>query len=223
MADPATVALKLKLDAEQPKNEVTLLAKLVDGFASRMQEAGAKLEGSLSGRLVNNVIGAFRTSFSTLINEEIPTVLRESKIQVELAAAFAGVFSEGAANLTRMLAENQMRAGSTVFNQTANTMMQLTGGQISPTDAGFKDMFQALAHANAASYQNRQNLMDAMATQYDATPGVPSLSYDPMNAAKDAIKQVWKVTAGALKEKARVRGGGELAANLAGSDLAGSD
>lgn len=190
IGNSALIALRLVLDTAGAEDKASGLVKAMNAVSQEFEKAGAQMENTLRGRLVNNVIGAFRNSFSTLINEEIPSVLRESKLQVELAAAVAGVVSEGAANLTRMLAENQMRAGSTVFNQTANTMMQLTGGQISPDDAGFKDMFQALAHANAASYQTRQNLMDAMATQYDATPGVPSLRFNPMKAARNAVGMV---------------------------------
>lgn len=101
----ASIALTLVLDALGAKEEASSLAKTVDGFAESFKRMGAQMENTMRGRLIKGVIGSFRKNFRTLMNDELPAIVRQSKLSVDLAGAIAGVISPQAGRFARELAE----------------------------------------------------------------------------------------------------------------------
>lgn len=200
------VVLKLVLDTIGAEEKASGLVKAIKAVSSEFEAAGQQMENTLRGRLVGNVIGAFRNSFSTLINEEIPEVLRTSKIEVELAAAVAGVFSDQAANIARMLATEQLRRPTTVLQNTTESLLRLTGGgRVDPNEPGFKDFYQFVANSELADYNRKLNFREAVANQFDADPAMPSLrSIDYLGIGAEATKRAF----GAVSRIGAAPGGG---------------
>ena len=100
MAD-TNIALRLTLDALGAKEEASGLVKAVNGFNESMQKFGRQMENTMRGRLIKGVIGTFTSNFSTMMNESLPRIVRESKIQEDLAAAIGGAISPQAGELAR--------------------------------------------------------------------------------------------------------------------------
>lgn len=128
------IALKLKLDASDAKDEVSTVSKYVDKFSKSFQTMGREMESSMTGRLLKGVIGTFANNFEYMLDETLPAAIRQSKLEVELAGALSNALIEGTGDYAEMLARMSQGRPGRVREGAWNAWNQLTGNGMMPIE-----------------------------------------------------------------------------------------
>lgn len=162
-----SIVLKLALDTGLAAEKATGLVRLIENFNDGLAATGQKMENTLSGRLVKGVVGTFRDNFTMLMNEDVPKIIRDAKLKIELAGAIAGAVSPQAGEYAKMLATEGVRDKLSGIQTTTDIIGVLTaGGRVRLSDADMSEMVTRTANGVAASRETYRAMQDRVMEFY---------------------------------------------------------
>lgn len=182
------VVLKLTLDALGAKEEASGLVKAVDSFTQGFQKMGAEMENTMRGRLIKGVLGTFKDNFSTMMNDELPQVVKDAKLADALAVSVSEGLVRGSRDYAKMFVEqipdlNLQNAQGTLALLNAMTM----GGQMPMDPTQAKAMLpyaMDLATAQNTAARTQRETFDTALEEYYQEPSHEHRRPTPVSAAK---------------------------------------
>lgn len=170
-----SVVLKLTLDALGAREEASGLVRAITGFGNSIETLGAQMENTMRGRVIKGALGAFRDQFDNLMNDDLPAIVRESKLEEELATAMVRAIPE---------------VGDIIAPHVATIAAAGRGPEFRAA-AGSRELLNQLTLGGRVQFENNQDLQDLYSQIYQRELARERQAAQQRNAFDEAEQAVW--------------------------------